>query len=114
MPLNAFLLTNLLTNILHRCNKGNSLKAKTKENNFKYFLYDIHEILENLSFFFFFSLIGCAFVKFGSHSEAQAAIGALHGSQTMPVSKYFLSIFNIHVNLSLDKLELHSTRMQYQ
>ncbi|XP_071035708.1 CUGBP Elav-like family member 4 isoform X21 [Parasteatoda tepidariorum] len=27
---------------------------------------------------------GCAFVKFGSHSEAQAAIGALHGSQTMP------------------------------
>ncbi|XP_071035703.1 CUGBP Elav-like family member 4 isoform X17 [Parasteatoda tepidariorum] len=30
---------------------------------------------------------GCAFVKFGSHSEAQAAIGALHGSQTMPVSK---------------------------
>ncbi|XP_042900128.1 CUGBP Elav-like family member 4 isoform X3 [Parasteatoda tepidariorum] len=31
--------------------------------------------------------LGCAFVKFGSHSEAQAAIGALHGSQTMPVSK---------------------------
>ncbi|KAF8782645.1 CUGBP Elav-like family member 4 like protein [Argiope bruennichi] len=28
---------------------------------------------------------GCAFVKFGSHSEAQAAIGALHGSQTMPI-----------------------------
>ncbi|XP_022239275.1 CUGBP Elav-like family member 4 isoform X1 [Limulus polyphemus] len=27
---------------------------------------------------------GCAFVKFGSHSEAQAAINGLHGSQTMP------------------------------
>ncbi|XP_031514933.1 CUGBP Elav-like family member 5 [Papio anubis] len=29
---------------------------------------------------------GCAFVKFSSHTEAQAAIHALHGSQTMPVS----------------------------
>ncbi|XP_022252146.1 CUGBP Elav-like family member 4 isoform X1 [Limulus polyphemus] len=27
---------------------------------------------------------GCAFVKFGSHVEAQTAINALHGSQTMP------------------------------
>uniref|UniRef100_A0AAY4AEM6 RRM domain-containing protein n=1 Tax=Denticeps clupeoides TaxID=299321 RepID=A0AAY4AEM6_9TELE len=27
---------------------------------------------------------GCAFVKYSSHSEAQAAINALHGSQTMP------------------------------
>ncbi|CAD5112450.1 DgyrCDS1670 [Dimorphilus gyrociliatus] len=27
---------------------------------------------------------GCAFVKFGGASEAQAAINALHGSQTMP------------------------------
>lgn len=27
---------------------------------------------------------GCAFVKYGSHSEAQTAINALHGSQTMP------------------------------
>ncbi|XP_053149968.1 CUGBP Elav-like family member 5 isoform X3 [Hemicordylus capensis] len=27
---------------------------------------------------------GCAFVKFSSHMEAQAAIHALHGSQTMP------------------------------
>ncbi|XP_029469758.1 CUGBP Elav-like family member 5 isoform X1 [Rhinatrema bivittatum] len=27
---------------------------------------------------------GCAFVKFSSHAEAQAAIQALHGSQTMP------------------------------
>lgn len=27
---------------------------------------------------------GCAFVKFSSHSEAQAVINALHGSQTMP------------------------------
>ncbi|XP_066972990.1 CUGBP Elav-like family member 4 isoform X9 [Macrobrachium rosenbergii] len=30
---------------------------------------------------------GCAFVKYGSHSEAQAAINSLHGSQTMPVSR---------------------------
>ncbi|KAL8613672.1 hypothetical protein ACOMHN_029764 [Nucella lapillus] len=29
---------------------------------------------------------GCAFVKYSTHSEAQAAINALHGSQTMPVS----------------------------
>ena len=28
----------------------------------------------------------CAFVKYSSHAEAQAAINALHGSQTMPVS----------------------------
>ncbi|XP_031418992.1 CUGBP Elav-like family member 5 [Clupea harengus] len=27
---------------------------------------------------------GCAFVKFSTHTEAQAAISALHGSQTMP------------------------------
>ncbi|XP_068266213.1 CUGBP Elav-like family member 6 [Nyctibius grandis] len=27
---------------------------------------------------------GCAFVKYGSHAEAQAAITSLHGSQTMP------------------------------
>lgn len=31
-------------------------------------------------------LPGCAFVKFSTHTEAQSAIGALHGSQTMPVS----------------------------
>ncbi|XP_041086514.1 CUGBP Elav-like family member 5 [Polyodon spathula] len=29
---------------------------------------------------------GCAFVKYSTHAEAQAAISALHGSQTMPVS----------------------------
>ncbi|XP_025832907.1 CUGBP Elav-like family member 4 [Agrilus planipennis] len=29
---------------------------------------------------------GCAFVKFSSHQEAQAAINNLHGSQTMPLS----------------------------
>lgn len=31
------------------------------------------------------SISGCAFVKFGSHQEAQTAITSLHGSQTMPV-----------------------------
>lgn len=34
---------------------------------------------------------GCAFVKFSSHAEAQAAINALHGSQTMPVRSTFSS-----------------------
>lgn len=29
---------------------------------------------------------GCAFVKYSSHAEAQAAINSLHGGQTMPVS----------------------------
>ncbi|KAJ7985964.1 hypothetical protein DPEC_G00345920 [Dallia pectoralis] len=30
------------------------------------------------------SCLGCAFVKFSSHTEAQAAINSLHGGQTMP------------------------------
>lgn len=38
-------------------------------------------------FCFFYLFPGCAFVKFSSHPEAQAAITSLHGSQTMPVSK---------------------------
>lgn len=29
--------------------------------------------------------VGCAFVKYSGHNEAQSAINALHGSQTMPV-----------------------------
>ena len=33
---------------------------------------------------------GCAFVKLTSGEAAQAAIGALHGSQTMPVDILFL------------------------
>ena len=33
---------------------------------------------------------GCAFVKLISGEAAQAAIGALHGSQTMPVDILFL------------------------
>lgn len=42
-------------------------------------------------FIFFFSLYaGCAFVKFSSHGEAQAAINSLHGGQTMPVSNHTL------------------------
>ncbi|XP_041748319.1 CUGBP Elav-like family member 4 isoform X7 [Coregonus clupeaformis] len=40
---------------------------------------------------------GCAFVKYSSHTEAQAAISALHGSQTMPVS----SVFNMGASSSL-------------
>lgn len=37
-------------------------------------------------FLLFSTIIGCAFVKFSSHAEAQAAINSLHGGQTMPVS----------------------------
>ncbi|KAL0978180.1 hypothetical protein UPYG_G00167100 [Umbra pygmaea] len=40
---------------------------------------------------------GCAFVKYSSHAEAQAAISSLHGSQTMPVS----SLFNMGASSSL-------------
>ncbi|XDV22380.1 hypothetical protein PO909_027283 [Leuciscus waleckii] len=39
---------------------------------------------------------GCAFVKFSTHAEAQSAISALHGSQTMPVSTHS-SITHTHV-----------------
>ncbi|KAH1020300.1 hypothetical protein HUJ04_009985 [Dendroctonus ponderosae] len=30
---------------------------------------------------------GCAFVKYSTHQEAQAAINSLHGSQTMPTEE---------------------------
>ena len=39
-----------------------------------------------------FLLSGCAFVKYTGHPEAQNAIGALHGSQTMAVSRFSESI----------------------
>lgn len=42
-----------------------------------------------------FSLPGCAFVKFSTHTEAQSAISALHGSQTMPVSTALSLTYNI-------------------
>lgn len=49
----------------------------------------IYTSLEFLFKFLFINFIilfsGCAFVKFSSHGEAQAAINAIHGSQTMPV-----------------------------
>lgn len=38
-----------------------------------------------------FVCTGCAFVKFSSHAEAQAAINSLHGGQTMPVSITFIA-----------------------
>lgn len=41
-----------------------------------------------LLFYYDCSVSGCAFVKFSSHQEAQAAINSLHGSQTMPVSNH--------------------------
>ncbi|KPP56600.1 CUGBP Elav-like family member 4-like, partial [Scleropages formosus] len=36
----------------------------------------------------FETIYSCAFVKYSSHAEAQAAINALHGSQTMPFGAY--------------------------
>ncbi|XP_040192007.1 CUGBP Elav-like family member 4 isoform X16 [Rana temporaria] len=40
---------------------------------------------------------GCAFVKYSSHAEAQAAINALHGSQTMPDAEtVLLSMMHNH------------------
>lgn len=39
---------------------------------------------------------GCAFVKYSSHMEAQAAINSLHGSQTMPVSLSLFSAPSFH------------------
>jgi len=44
---------------------------------------------------FFYTFLGCAFVKFSSHQEAQAAITSLHGSQTMPVSLHKVSLMRI-------------------
>lgn len=49
--------------------------------------YAIHNSYTNwILFCLCFIISGCAFVKFSSHQEAQAAITSLHGSQTMPVS----------------------------
>lgn len=43
---------------------------------------------------------GCAFVKFSTHAEAQSAISALHGSQTMPVSTRLSSfLFHPHYDI---------------
>ena len=55
------------------------LSFSKQENNHILFL---SVFLKSALFFF----AGCAFVKLGSHREAEAAIEALHGSQTMPVS----------------------------
>lgn len=44
------------------------------------------QFLISISVMYFFCLKGCAFVKYSTHTEAQAAINGLHGSQTMPVS----------------------------
>lgn len=49
--------------------------------------------------------LGCAFVKFSSHGEAQAAINSLHGGQTMPVSKQLLaSVFRGVACVTISKL----------
>ncbi|KAM4051988.1 CUGBP Elav-like family member 4 isoform 4-T4 [Anomaloglossus baeobatrachus] len=43
---------------------------------------------------------GCAFVKYSSHAEAQAAINALHGSQTMPAG-FAHSSFAVRVGATM-------------
>lgn len=45
------------------------------------------DVAASFLFLSFSVYTGCAFVKFSSHAEAQAAINSLHGGQTMPVSK---------------------------
>lgn len=50
----------------------------------------------------FSMFIGCAFVKYSSHQEAQAAINSLHGSQTMPVS----SIISISYGILFSRMNM--------
>lgn len=45
--------------------------------------------------------LGCAFVKFSTHTEAQSAISALHGSQTMPVSMQHSPTLAKHKNMQV-------------
>lgn len=63
----------------------------------------------------FFYFAGCAFVKFSSHQEAQAAINSLHGSQTMPVSYYIFpfgwNIFPINISKVLIAISLAEHRI---
>lgn len=58
----------------------------------------------SLLFLLFSVFTGCAFVKFSSHAEAQAAINSLHGGQTMPVSTlnhiHNKQCFNKRINFS--------------
>lgn len=62
----------------------------------------------SLLFLLFFVYTGCAFVKFSSHGEAQAAINSLHGGQTMPVSNALRNTLKTSVVLTTE-LTLVST-----
>ncbi|XP_037045123.1 CUGBP Elav-like family member 4 isoform X14 [Bradysia coprophila] len=55
---------------------------------------------------------GCAFVKFSSHQEAQAAITSLHGSQTMPVSLHKGASSSLVVKFADTEKERQLRRMQ--
>ncbi|KAL1132765.1 hypothetical protein AAG570_010717 [Ranatra chinensis] len=52
---------------------------------------------------------GCAFVKFSSHLEAQAAINSLHGSQTMPFDNRLKDRVGHRVIYSTDKYKSPGT-----
>ncbi len=53
---------------------------------------------------------GCAFIKFGSRQEAQAAINKMHGSQIMVVRMYpstLLSVCFVYVCVRDDTVHTH-------
>lgn len=56
-------------------------------------------LLPSISLVFLYT--GCAFVKFSSHAEAQAAINSLHGGQTMPVSNALWNTLVLTTELTL-------------
>lgn len=55
-----------------------------------------------------FCVAGCAFVKYQSNAEAQAAISALHGSRTLPVSVSFTVTFRIPPTITPTSITQHS------
>lgn len=44
--------------------------------------------------FLLLDALGCAFVKFQTHAEAQAAINTLHSSRTLPVSPTHIHVLD--------------------
>lgn len=72
-------------------------------------------VVENVSLMYLSALsndvlcvAGCAFVKYQSNAEAQAAISALHGSRTLPVSVSFTVTFRIPPTITPTSITQHS------